>query len=47
VRGRVFLRNSGAVEGSGTGIYEGVSGQLFFKDNVETGTFSYRGHLRY
>jgi hypothetical protein len=35
------------VEGSGTGIYEGVSGQLFFKDNVETGTFSYRGHLRY
>jgi hypothetical protein len=35
------------VEGSGTGIYEGVSGQLFFKDNVETGTFSSRGHLRY
>jgi hypothetical protein len=35
------------VEGSGTGIYEGVSGQLFFKDEVETGTFPYRGHLRY
>jgi hypothetical protein len=35
------------VEGSGTGIYEGVSGILLFKDNVETGEFLYRGHLRY
>ena len=35
------------VDGSGTGIYEGVSGELFFKDNVETGEFLYRGHLRY
>jgi hypothetical protein len=35
------------VEGSGTGIYEGVSGELFFKDNVETGEYFYRGHLRY
>ena len=35
------------VEGSGTGIFEGVSGQLFFKDEVETGTFFYRGHLRW
>jgi hypothetical protein len=35
------------VEGSGTGIYEGVSGQLFFKDDVEAGDFPYRGHLRY
>src|SRR5918995_1978308 len=35
------------VEGSGTGIYEGVSGRLFFKDDVESGTFFYRGHLRY
>jgi hypothetical protein len=35
------------VEGSGTDIYEGVSGELFFKDNVETGEFLYRGHLRY
>jgi hypothetical protein len=33
------------VEGSGTGIFEGVSGQLFFKDEVESGTFLYRGHL--
>jgi hypothetical protein len=35
------------VEGSGTGIFEGVSGRLDFKDDVETGTFFYRGHLRY
>ena len=35
------------VEGSGTGIYEGVSGILLFKDDVETGEFFYRGHLRY
>src|SRR5215208_3269981 len=35
------------VEGSGTGIFEGVSGHLFFKDEVESGTFLYRGHLRY
>jgi hypothetical protein len=35
------------VEGSGTGIYEGVSGILLFKDDVETGEFLYRGHLRY
>jgi hypothetical protein len=35
------------VEGSGTGIYEGVSGQLFFKDDVEAGNFPYRGHLRF
>ena len=35
------------VEGSGTGIFEGVSGRLFFKDEVETGLFFYRGHLRY
>ena len=33
------------VEGSGTGIYEGVTGMLFFKDDVETGEFFYRGHL--
>src|SRR5918995_7533282 len=33
------------VEGSGTGIFEGVSGQLFFKDDVEAGNFPYRGHL--
>ena len=35
------------VEGSGTGIFEGVSGQLFFKDDVEAGNFPYRGHLQF
>ena len=34
------------VEGSGTGIFEGVSGIVFFKDDVEAGNFPYRGHLR-
>src|SRR5215207_4946880 len=35
------------VEGSGTGIFEGVSGQLFFRADVESGNYSYKGHLRY
>jgi hypothetical protein len=35
------------VEGSGTGIYEGVSGILLFKDDIKAGNFPYRGHLRY
>ena len=35
------------VEGSGTDVFEGVSGILLFKDEVESGTFFYRGHLRY
>jgi hypothetical protein len=34
------------VEGSGTGIFEGVTGILFFKDDVDAGNFPYRGHLR-
>ena len=34
------------VEGSGTGDYEGVSGILLFKDDIEAGNFPYRGHLR-
>lgn len=35
------------VEGSGTGSYEGVTGQLYFKDDVVAGNFPYRGQLRY
>jgi hypothetical protein len=35
------------VESRGTGVFEGVSGILLFKDEVETGEFFYRGHLRY
>jgi hypothetical protein len=46
--GEIFGRCQHPIaEGSGTGIYEGVGGQLFFKDDVEAGTFPYRGHLRY
>jgi hypothetical protein len=35
------------VEGSGTGIYEGVSGRIDMKDDIEAGNFPYRGHLQY
>ena len=35
------------VEGSGTGIFEGVTGRLDFKDDIEAGNFPYRGHLRW
>ena len=35
------------VESLGTGVFEGVSGELFFKDDVVTGEYFYRGHLRY
>jgi hypothetical protein len=34
------------VEGSGTGIFEGVTGRLDLKDDVEAGNFPHRGHLR-
>lgn len=34
------------IKGSGTGIFKGVSGRLDFKDNVETGEFPFRGHLK-
>ena len=35
------------VNESGTGVFEGVTGRLNFKDNVDTGEFPYKGHLRY
>jgi hypothetical protein len=35
------------VVGSGTGVFEGVSGILLFKDDIEEGNFPYRGHLRW
>jgi len=35
------------VKGSGTGDFEGVTGRLDFKDNIEAGNFPYRGHLRF
>ncbi len=34
------------VAGTGTGVFEGMRGRLDFKDEVETGTFYYRGHLK-
>ena len=35
------------VDGSGTGVFNGVSGQINFKDDIEAGNFPYRGQLRY
>jgi hypothetical protein len=35
------------VKESGSGVFEGVTGRLNFKDNVETGEFPFKGHLRY
>jgi hypothetical protein len=35
------------VDGSGTGIFEGVRGRFDMKDDVEEGNFPYRGHLLY
>ena len=35
------------VNGSGEGVFEGVSGRIDFKDDIEAGNFPYRGHLRY
>ena len=32
--------------GKGTGAYEGVTGRLDFKDDVDTGIAHYKGHLR-
>ena len=35
------------VAGSGTGVFNGVSGQINFKDDIEAGNFPYRGQLRF
>jgi hypothetical protein len=35
------------VEGSGTGVFEGVAGRLDFKDDIEARNFPYRGHLQF
>ena len=35
------------VEGSGEGVFEGVSGRLNFKDDIEAGNYPYRGHFRF
>lgn len=35
------------VEDSGTGVFEGVSGRIDFKDDIEAGDFPYRGSLQF
>ena len=35
------------VAGSGTGVFEDVTGRLDFKDDIAAGNFPYRGHLRW
>jgi hypothetical protein len=34
------------IAGSGTGLFEGVTGRIDFKDDIEAGNFPYRGHLK-
>lgn len=33
------------VRGSGTGVFQGATGRVDFKDDVQAGNFPYRGHL--
>ena len=33
------------INDSGTGVFEGVTGRLLFKDDIEAGNYPYRGHL--
>lgn len=35
------------VENSGTGVFDGVSGRIDFKDDIEAGDFPYRGSLQF
>ena len=35
------------VEGRGTGVFEGATGRLDIKDDIEAGNFPYRGHLQF
>ena len=35
------------IKDSGTGVFDGVTGRLDFKDDVETGELFYKGHLRW
>ncbi|CAN5137926.1 hypothetical protein BH20BAC1_BH20BAC1_25700 [soil metagenome] len=35
------------VKGSGTGVFDGVTGRMDFKDDIEAGNFPYRGHLKF
>jgi hypothetical protein len=33
------------VDGTGTGVFEGVTGRFDMRDDIEAGNFPYRGHL--
>ncbi|MEO6684099.1 MAG: hypothetical protein ABIN48_14850 [Ginsengibacter sp.] len=35
------------VDGSGEGVFKGVTGRIDFKDDIEAGNFPYRGHLKF
>jgi hypothetical protein len=35
------------VKGSGEGVFEGVTGRLDMKDNIEDGNYPYRGHFAF
>ena len=35
------------VAGSGEGVFEGVTGRIDMKDDIEAGNYPYRGHLRF
>jgi hypothetical protein len=35
------------VEGTGTGVFEGVTGWMHFKDDIEAGNYPYSGHLQF
>lgn len=44
----IFGRCQHPIEaGSGDGVFDGVSGRLDLKDNVDTGEFPYKGHLKF
>ena len=35
------------VKGSGTGVFEGVTGRMDFKDDIEAANYPYRGHFKF
>jgi hypothetical protein len=35
------------IDGSGDGVFEGVTGRLNFYDDIETGSYPYKGHLMF
>ncbi|MCB0194432.1 MAG: hypothetical protein KDJ65_20955 [Anaerolineae bacterium] len=35
------------IKGTGTGIFEGVTGRIDIKDDIGAGNFPYKGHLRW